>query len=254
MSQHPTREDIFNQYYPVCQAIVRGKTVQVKREGKSGGGGGSETQKRRGVRKFTTRSKTRLAFLVSETETEFASLLTLTFGENYPRDGKDTKKLLNGFLTWLRAVGDVDYCWFLEFQNRGAPHIHLLLTCHHEEELHGKIAENWARSNKRNLGLSEGQASKIKTQHKRPQVWEDIKSRDGAIKYVTKYALKSEQKIVPKHYRNVGRFWGASQAVRKSVPEGIEIDVTEDELRDWLAVHGQVTANFQVLPAVIFRR
>jgi hypothetical protein len=36
------------------------------------------------------------------------------------------------------------------------------------------------------------------------------KGRAGTISYASKYAAKSEQKIVPAEYDNVGRFWGVS--------------------------------------------
>lgn len=253
MLAHKSEYDIFNYHYPIVQATVRGKTVTIKREGKRRERRSANTEREK-IKIFSAKSRGRLALLVLETKMEFRSLLTLTFGNAYSMDGRITKKLLNRFLCWLRTLGQLEYCWFLEWQTRGAPHIHILLNWQHSCRRHKQIALEWARLNQKTLGLDDKDTGKIRAQHKRPEVWENVRSKDGAARYVVKYALKAYQKIAPKEYYNVGRFWGASRSVRQSVPDGQTIDCDEDELRRWLAINGQHAANWEVLPGVIFRR
>ena len=250
------RAIIFNNYYPVSTAVIREKTIVVKREGRYRYNDKLVEAKRAEIAGFSTKSRILLALVITETKVKFLSLLTLTFGATYPLDGKVTKVLLNRFMVWLRSVEkrEIDYCWFLEWQSRGAPHIHILLDFSHSEELHIKVAGNWSKALAETLDLSAKEASKVKRQHQRASVWEDIKSAEGAARYVTKYALKPEQKAVPKKYVNPGRFWAASRRVKKSVPDGLEVDFTEDELRQWLADREQKAANWSTLPKVLFLR
>jgi len=84
--------------------------------------------------------------------------------------------------------------WFLEFQKRGAPHIHTF----HTGYIHWKtLARKWAELF--DSPQIEKTCSKI----------EKISSgRGGLISYARKYAAKESQKAVPDGYENVGRFWG----------------------------------------------
>lgn len=253
MLAHKSEHDIFNYHYPIVQATVRGKTVTIKREGKRRERISANIEREK-IRIFSAKSRSRLALLVLETKMEFKSLLTLTFGDTYPVDGRTTKKLLNRFLCWLRTLGQLDYCWFLEWQKRGAPHIHILLNWQHTHSRHKEMSCGWARANQKELNLSDSDTERIRVQHNRARVWENVRTEEGAKRYVLKYALKTYQKMAPKKYFNVGRFWGASRGVRRAVPPGVELDCDEDELRNWLAARGQVAANWEVLPGVIFRR
>ncbi len=250
------REIIPRSAYPVGGALVRRKTMIIKREGKRTDADGLRPRKRGNVKSFSKKSKAQLALVVTETTVSFVSLLTLTFGLEYPKKGKITKRILNSFLTWLRTTqeGGIDYCWFLEWQARGAPHIHILLDFARSECVHEKVAIRWASLAKKALALSDSQASKMRQQHRRLSVWEDVRSKQGAERYVVKYALKSDQKKVPSSYENSGRFWGTSRNVRAKIPEGIEFECDEDELREWLALHGQKSANWENLPKILFLR
>jgi hypothetical protein len=240
-------------YFPVVKATIRGSTLVVKRSSlfeRRGVGAGN----RKGIAKLSSKARARLAFLAQETRTKFSSLLTLTFGKKYPRDGRTVKRMLNKFLNFVRRVLGASYLWFLEFQTRGAPHIHIMLSIGRNEEEHIKVVNTWVKYNVAELGLSKVDARKLARQHLREKVWEDIRERDGASRYITKYATKPEQKKVPRNYRNVGRFYGSSRDVRKSVPQGHTVDITEEELREWLENNRQPSANWDVLPEIIFIR
>lgn len=55
-------------------------------------------------------------------------MITLTYPREYSKDGQTVRKNRDNFLRFCRReFGNPDYLWFLEFQRRGAPHIHLLL-------------------------------------------------------------------------------------------------------------------------------
>jgi hypothetical protein len=59
---------------------------------------------------------------------ELPTLCTLTYGDSYPLDPSVVKSHLNHFLTLLRKYcPDAWGVWRAEFQQRGAPHFHLLL-------------------------------------------------------------------------------------------------------------------------------
>ena len=66
--------------------------------------------------------------IAQATDVEFRSMLTLTYPRQFPKDGHIVKKDLNALLQKVRRNIEGEYLWFLEFQTRGAPHIHLLLT------------------------------------------------------------------------------------------------------------------------------
>lgn len=157
------------------------------------------------VKEFSKASRRRLAFIASNTDVRFTSMLTLTYPKTFPNDGKDVKKNLNALLVALkRKVDGVKYLWFLEFQKRGAPHIHLLLRgVRVSSGMQQWMSQTWYRICKTGdiLHLRAGTRLEL------------IRKENGARNYATKYAWKTQQKVVPKAYRNVGRFWGASRCV-----------------------------------------
>lgn len=94
---------------------------------------------------------------------------------------------------------------------------------------------------------------KIHKVHRHKDTWQEVREQDGAKRYALKYALKTYQKTVPEQYQDVGRFWGNSRDVKPT--GGIEIDITEDELREWIERHNpDVNERLPViLPKYIFR-
>ncbi|GAI76059.1 unnamed protein product, partial [marine sediment metagenome] len=77
---------------------------------------------------FSRRSRQRLAFIASNTDVQFTAMLTLTYPKVFPNNGDDVKRNLKAFREALRRkVPDVSMLWFLEFQRRGAPHVHIML-------------------------------------------------------------------------------------------------------------------------------
>jgi hypothetical protein len=88
--------------------------------------------------------------------------------------------------------------WFLEFQERGAPHYHLFTTNYFPKEF---VSRRWYE-------IVNSEDSRHLAAGTRCEKLE--RGRSGLISYATKYACKQIQKVVPENYENVGRFWGVS--------------------------------------------
>lgn len=116
------------------------------------------------------------------------------------------------------------------------------------------VLSSWVSLVSNELGLDSVEMAKLARQHRRKKTWEKIREADGAKRYALKYALKPDQKKVPKDFQDVGRFWGASRDVSSSVPAGIEVDITDEQLRDWLAETGNEVCNFPVIPKYVYKR
>jgi hypothetical protein len=177
-------------------------------------------------------------------------MFCLSYPAAFPTDGRQVKADLNRWLTWFRRrVKGVPYFWFLEFQERGAPHVHIYLSAKDNELPHREMATAWA-------GFISGDDrdtwDKVFTVHSHAKQLQNFRTRDGYIRYAAKYALKTRQKSVPVAYQNVGRFWGASRAVKDSVPEGDLIPIDDRSIEEHLYSVGHRAAKWDVLPRIIF--
>lgn len=132
------------------------------------------------------------------------SFLTLTYPEKYSNDGRSAKKHLDLMIKQLKRFGIKSGVWFLEFQQRGAPHFHLFLP-EYREYLKDDIAAAWFRivgsKDEKHLRWHKGELS---GRH----CYEKMRKPHAASYYASKYAVKAEQKDVPEDYLDVGRFWG----------------------------------------------
>lgn len=239
------------QDYPIVGYVRYSQTVELVREDISGRlpnapGAGADCT----ITHLSKKSLARLAFVSRETIVKFHTILTLTYPDVYPNDGKEAKKHLNRFLTWLRrVVYDLNYIWFLEFQTRGAPHYHILLSCHHNELLHHKIALEWSLIVSRETFR---ERRKVMAVHEHAKAFERIREPDGAARYALKYLSRAKQKIVPEQYQNVGRFWGASKEVKKSIPTPTMVKSEKSEIKALLHYERPELENWDVYPRYIF--
>ena len=220
--------------------------------------------KRGKISKMSTQSLARLIATIQATEVSFASMITLTYPEVFPDRGKVVKSDIGWYTTWLRRRWETEYLWFLEFQKRGAPHVHVLVenvvvTPTQRVEAGLKWTERimlseWlsaVHSNKRAPAAWMGQLTwKVASVNCHPTFWEIIREPAGARKYVTKYAAKQIQKQVPETFIDVGRFWGSSRGVQPE--EVVTLDVSDDEVRDWLRSNNHQAADWDVLPKWLF--
>lgn len=212
------------------------------------------------------RSMNKLALLVRSTEVQFLSVMTLTYGLNYPLDGRKAKKDLNHFMISLkRAFGPFEYVWVVEFQARGAPHFHLATTLAPPTfDDRWRFASIWTEisvpfiasysswlpeNSKDNPGELRNTGNSCMAFHSHKKAWEAIRKKDGVGRYFAKYANKLRQKKVPQDYHNIGRFWGASRGVR--LPEGKHYHGTEAQVRELAGQYGRDLKSWDVLPKII---
>lgn len=226
-------------------------------------------RKGRKIKMLTTKSLSLLTATIQATEVELNTMLTLTYPKVYPRNGEEVKRALNTLLQRLRSKGKFEYLWFLEFQKRGAPHFHIL-TDHGgiTPRMRVDVAETWVRHmTKSDWFIAQTVIESIDnctceydtmvTHIRRAygvafhrDTWQIVREKDGAKRYVTKYAQKPEQKVVPKEYQDVGRFWGCSTGVK--LQGGAEVETTEENFVDFLLEQEHPTAQFDVIPTYLW--
>ena len=160
-----------------------------------------ERERRRARRstiiEFSWRSARRLRHLIRNSEDIWKAFVTLTYPAGYPSNGRETKLHLNAFLQFLRRKG-IKSVWVLEFQSRGAPHYHVLVSEFVPKE---EIAERWYKivgsGDEKHLRAGTGIGA--------------IRSKEQLYGYLSNYIKKLDQKTPPVEFEDVGRFWGASR-------------------------------------------
>lgn len=221
-----------------------------------------ETTKRTEIREFSRASRERLAIVSRETIHTFNSLMTLTYGKQFPMNGREVKKHLNRFLNWYRRYVGGEYIWWLEFQKRGAPHLHFAsqkgdVRQYDREE----FAHRWARAQGLTYGLFYTELSTrternlyddVVAVHSHARQWQVARKADGPKRYILKYALKMRQKEVPKNYRDVGRFYGYSRDIKASIPEPMFVPVGECDVRAAMREVGHIARDWECLPKYIW--
>jgi len=140
----------------------------------------------------------RLGSYLDNFRQDFTGFMTLTYPAEFPADGITVKRHWRAFIERIRRrgyFGKESLVWFLEFQARGAPHIHAFLTGFLDKDF---VADAWAEI----TGGNRDACSQVKA----------LEHADRAGCYAKKYAIKNEQKHIPEGFENVGRWWGVSGA------------------------------------------
>ena len=147
---------------------------------------------------------------------ELISQFGMTYHNALP-DGRTVKKQLNAYLTRLRdRYPSIGYLWLLEFQSRGAAHVHLFLSLPHDlEGLQEFMAITWNRI------VDPGNATHLKVHRHKKNFIPWVMENAG---YLCKYLDKEAQKAVPVGFTGVGRFWGNSRGL---VPDAIPVDMAD---------------------------
>lgn len=248
--------DVIREIYPVTKAIAYKngsyefiRTAKVKSR--------AIRPERGNIMSMSKQSLIRLMFTMQCTVVDFGSMFTLTYPMYYPNNGQVVKSDINLLAQKVRRLG-WSYLWFLEFQKRGAPHIHFLLepaavTPRMRAEFGlfwtSRIAQAqwfWEKCPPESYITEVIKMAKFNCHHSTFQV---LREKDGARNYATKYAAKEKQKKVPENYKSVGRFWGASRDVK---PEGLPFDVTEQEVEAWLVEHNHPATAYELVPRYIW--
>lgn len=193
---------------------------------------GREVGNKKQIKEFTFRAQreARLQIRAAFEEQRFNWVLTLTYpGEVLGvLDGKQSKKHLDRFLdVFQKRLGRIHYVWMLEFQGNGNPHYHVAFKAPLDVVfgLHEWISKAWARICRKILKNEENQ----RKHEKAGTQIAAIKSLGGCSNYFASYMVggaKHEQKKVPEHFKNVGRFWGHS---RGCITKQVQHFVVEDD-------------------------
>jgi len=134
----------------------------------------------------------------------FATMITLTFGKNYPSDIIG-KKLLDTWLKRLRrkiqaTKEDFHYCWVAERQTRGAIHFHILTPHYVVKEF---VNDSWN-------DVVNSYYIKQNEAHKTQKLYPNVIAVYNAGAYMAKYCQKQDQDII-------GNGYSMSQATSKSI-------------------------------------
>jgi hypothetical protein len=140
-------------------------------------------------------------------------MLHLTYPKSYPADGRIVKRhwdTLRRRLQFIESAG----LWVLEFQRRGAPHIHALSSRLPGALVNGKTGEriafrSWLSNTWSRIVDARDEDGEPDLRHLVAGTRvEHLREKHAAAAYAAKYASKWEQKEVPEDFQNVGRFWG----------------------------------------------
>ncbi len=122
--------------------------------------------------------------------------------------------------------------WWLEFQERGAPHVHITffnckISRETRERLRKWVGRAWATAVENPNELEQQKNINAGTKVE--------KMRKKHFGYAAKYASKMQQKQVPEEFEQVGRFWGFWN-YRPESPPVIHLDVSRENKQDFSIV------------------
>lgn len=178
-------------------------------------------------------SRRAMAFTARNYGAGMTHILTLTYpGVRWavPEDGRAVKGHLNAFLCMLRRrFPGLRYFWFLEFQERKAPHFHMFMELNGAINLHkyrDLFARAWVRITWSDYDPDpdspdgdESYEEAIQDHYEACCNFESVREPHAVATYAAKESDKMEQKEVPISYQSVGRFWGVSRTFRMTKPE-----------------------------------
>lgn len=175
------------------------------------------------IGRFSARSRGRMCSYLSDTFAQYRYMGTLTVADDV-LDASEFKAAADRYFVWqLRYMrGSAEepdlqsIFWFLEFQRRGAPHLHLFYTEYVPWECAASV---WSRR------IDQPWAFATSTKFEKLR-----EGRAGTIGYAIKYAAKSSQKALPEDVDGYGRFWGVrGYRATMSADIFLEIDSTNSE-------------------------
>lgn len=169
----------------------------------TGGSNGSDISQRGVIKGFSPRAGARMRRFLRTCVPVYSGMVTLTYPAQFPTDGRTVKRHLDCFVKrcfrYLGPEGSPvprSIFWFLEFQQRGAPHFHLFLNF---DVPFKAVAQWWFDI------VGSGDDRHLQAGTRTESLYS---GRYGTIGYATKYAAKVEQKETPPNFVNCGRFWG----------------------------------------------
>lgn len=152
------------------------------------------------------------------------TFVTCTYPSEFPGDGREVKRHFSLLRKWLVRRGAAGI-WLLEFQERGAPHLHAFITKHVDELA---LQRAWSL-----IAYGMPSDSEIDPPQLLRTQCERIRSKTMPGAYAAKYGAKLQQKDVPEQFRNVGRFWACFGGLRviKTILDSAEAQVLAPVVR-----------------------
>ena len=218
----------------IATVTAQGRLLEVKVSGyhsknKSSGGN------KKAIKEFSARSRVRLLKLVSRldiSKEKYPVFITLTFAQKYPSP-QQAKEYMRLFVRKLnrRSSREVSAIWRLEFQERGAPHFHLIVfgMDYIKKEL---VSELWGDTISKEY-WDDGE---------RPPFTriEGVQQHRKLIYYVSKYVAKADPKPEGQgsacgfnsvlYSDAIGRFWGI---IKRNILPMAEIKRIVKEFGHW---------------------
>lgn len=258
---YPRSFDTFQIYddpieYPKHRLEVTGQVVKVKRQAEPALNVGNVRSE---VKKFSKQSRIRfLEFLLSvhwdNYENENIREMTLTYHNDYPTDGKEVKRHLHNFRkNIMKRYPDIILIWKLEFQQRGAPHYHIIAITRNPVEL-----GNYQIIKDGNFYFYDRESKQVKKDGLQgfrayvQNIWskvtggsiqnynsgievEAVRNKKAMPYYLCSYIAKERktsgkeyQEKVPEWFENVGRWWGCYGRKKLGIKKR-KMEITEDQ-------------------------
>lgn len=181
------------------------------------------------VREFSRQARKRMMQYFATIDEEVVKVrccfVTLTYHDEWADDARGWHRDLDVFLKWLfKRYPAAGVIWRLEFQERGAPHWHLLIVnAPHIPYL--DITHEWAKIAHRNSVYRGEYATKV----------EGVKSWRQACYYVGKYVAKVND--CPNRLPS-GRCWGVRRP--ECIPTSLKVEALP--VAAWRNVHSAMLA------------
>ncbi len=157
-----------------------------------------------------------MLFVAYNAIAEWRAWVGLTYPSEFPKDGRVSKSHLNEVLIYSKRFCDVEhYLWAFEFQERGAPHFHVLFDHYVDKEW---LSKTWYEI------VGSGDMRHLHAGTSVKAVYSQV---EGVGYLLKEYGAKKRQKVVPVGFENVGRFWGASRGLavpQQSASFGIDLE------------------------------
>ncbi len=161
------------------------------------------------IREYTPRTAVRLNLHLTEFSEKYKHEITVTYPAEFPTDGLIVRKHRHELLRRLKRHGVKNYTTCLEFQERGAPHLHVLVD---EWVNFRELKQMWFKI----VGSGDPRHLEAGTSIN------DIQDITKTRMYMSAYARKKDQKEVPEGYENVGKWWTSNESAKPH-----EIDTCE---------------------------
>ena len=192
---------------PESAAIVSvyetGSSMSVKRSLYSGASKGGPGGIRGSIKAYSRASRRRLLRKVAQLDRGVSPLfVTLTYPNAYPSDPEEWKRHLNS--VWAKKLRrrhpKSGFIWRLEFQQRGAPHFHLLLYGVEEalRDFQTWLSRSWYDS------VASGDEKHLRAGTNAIQTTPG----KGTMVYMAKEVGKTKQAIAADYPEGIGRWWG----------------------------------------------